>query len=394
VADPAHLRQELEETALRGQGFSAILRRVAEVSNRVVRLVAAHGGLLGSSEDEGLGAAASVPASGVPASASLDRGVDPDTVRMALARDESLTVACTDGMSALALPVLAGERRVGLLLMEEPVGELEAELLRAAAVPVAIEAVRRDAEAAAIAESASRLVDEARFGSLRENEQLVRAAQRFGLALDRPHAAAVFAYDGTNHRTWETAIRWVEMPVREEHGRGWTILAGNIDGELRRIRDRLEGILGGDVPVLAASGPLVDDVSATPRSFREAEIVLALLRQRPGEGVLPYDELGLQALLLSVPRARLRAFVDVSLGPIASRPELLATLEAWYAANGSRAAVADSLGVHRNTVGYRVARIRDLIGNDPMEAKTARQLQAALDAREVLRALDDLDREE
>jgi DNA-binding PucR family transcriptional regulator len=143
--------------------------------------------------------------------------------------------------------------------------------------------------------------------------------------------------------------------------------------------------------VLAASGPLVDDVGATPRSFREAEIVLALLRQRPGEVVLPYDELGLQGLLLSIPKKRLRAYVDASLGAIADRPELLSTLEAWYSANGSRVAVAESLGVHRNSVGYRIARIRELIGRDLMGTKTARQLQAALDARDVLRALDDLD---
>ncbi|HTK14878.1 MAG TPA: helix-turn-helix domain-containing protein [Acidimicrobiia bacterium] len=391
MTDPARLRQELEDIALAGHGFPVILRHLGVVSNRVVRLVAVHGGLLASSEDDAVSAATSVPASGVPASASLDRGLDPDTVRLVLARNEPTAVTCTDGMTARALPVQAGERRVGLLLMGQPVGPIETDLLRAAAVPLAIEAVRRDAEAAAIAESASRLVDEARFGSLRDNEQLVRAAQRFGLALDRPHAAAVFAYDGRNHRTWETAIRWVEMPVHEEHGRGWTILAGDVSAELRRIRDRLDGIVGGDAPVLAASGPVVEDVSATPRSFREAEVVLALLRQRPGDVVLPYDELGLQALLLSVPPARLRAFVDVSLGPIADKPDLISTLEAWYAANGSRLAVAERLGVHRNSVGYRVARLRKLLGNDPMETKTARQLQAALDAREVLRALDDID---
>ena len=392
MADAVRLRQELEEVALAGAGFAVILRKLATVSSRVCRLVAVHGGLLASSEDEAEGAAASVPASGMPASSSLERGIDPDSVRFALGQVDATAVTCTDGMAAVALAVRAGDRRVGLLLMEEPVGARESELLHAALVPVAIEAVRRDAEASAKAESASRLIDEARFGSLRDDEHLVRAAHRFGLALDRPHAAAVFAYHGTKRRVWETAIRWVEMPVREEHGMGWTVLAGNISAELHRIRDRLDGIVGGDEPVLAASGPVVQDAASTPRSFHEAEVVLALLRHRTDAVVLSYDELGLQALLLSVPPTRLRAFVDVSLGPIAARPELLETLEAWYAGNGSRAAVADRLGVHRNSVGYRVARLRELLGSDPMEAKTARQLQAALDAREVLRALDDLDR--
>jgi hypothetical protein len=393
VSDAADLRRELETAALAGVGFAAILRRVSTVADRVVRLVAVHGGLLASSEHDAASPAASVPASGVPASESIDHGVDPTVVQFALTRDEPTMVTCTDGMEARAVALRAGERRVGLLLMEEPVGAVELETLHAATVPVTIEAVRRDAEAAATAESASRLVDELRFGSLRDTDQLARAAQRFGLALDRPHAAAVFAYDGDNRRAWETAIRWVEMPVREEHGRGWTVLAGDVDAQLRRIRERLAGIVGSDAPVLAASGPTVDDATATPRSFREAEVVLALLRHHDRQEVLPYSELGLQALLLSVPRARLRAFVDTSLGPLASRPELIETLHEWYAANGSRAAVAERLGVHRNSVGYRIARIRELLGRDPMEMRTARQLQAALDAQDVLRAMDELDRD-
>src|SRR5262249_10829640 len=158
----------------------------------------------------------------------------------------------------------------------------------------AIEAVRRDAEASARAESAVRLVEELRFGTFRNSEQLVRAAHRFGLSLDQPHAAAVFAYDGANTRTWNTAIHWIEMPVYEDDGHAWTVLAGNVRNELRRIRARLEGIVG-DAPVLAASGPLVSAPLATAWSFREADLALAILRGRDGETVLPYEDLGLQS---------------------------------------------------------------------------------------------------
>jgi DNA-binding PucR family transcriptional regulator len=384
--DDAQLREELEQLALSGEGFAALLRRLSVATGRVVRLIAVHGGLLATSEDGVAPPAASQPASGVPASESLARGLEPVVAREALADERPKTVEATDGMRAVALPLHAGPRRVGLLLVEAPIDDTLLTLARAATVPLAIEAVRRDAEATARAESAVRLVEELRFGTFRNAEQLVRAAQRFGLQLDQPHAAAVFAYDGTNTRTWHTAIHWIEMPVYEDEGQAWTVLAGNVGNELRRIRARIEGIVG-DAPVLAASGPLVSTPPATAWSFREAEMALALLRNRDTETVLAYDELGLPSLLLSVPVERLQAFVDAALGPILDRPELVETLRAWYASNGSRAGVADRLGIHRNSVGYRIGRIRELLGADPLNPDTARALQAALDAQEVATAL-------
>jgi hypothetical protein len=386
MVDDAQLREELEHLALSGEGFEALLRRLSDATGRVVRLIAVHGGLLATSEDGVAPPAASRPASGVPASDSLARGLDPLATREALADERAKPVETTDGMRAVALPLHAGPRRVGLLLVEAPVDDALLTLVRAATVPLAIEAVRRDAEASAHAESAVRLVEELRFGTFRNAEQLVRAAHRFGLALDQPHAGAVFAYDGTNTRTWNTAIHWIEMPVYEDGGQAWTVLAGNVRNELRRIRARLEGIVG-DAPVLAASGPLVSTPPATAWSFREAELTLAILRGREGETVLPYDDLGLQSLLLSVPPDRLQSFVETTLGPLLDRPELLETLRAWYASNGSRAGVAERLGIHRNSVGYRIGRIRELLGADPLAPETARALQAALDAQEVSTAV-------
>jgi hypothetical protein len=384
------IRRELDEIALAGDGWPRLLARLAELTGRVTRLVAVHGGLLATSEKSVVAPAASVPASGVPASESVDCGVDPASARIALDTDDIVSIRCTDGMAASAIAIRAGPRRIGLLLLEEPVDDERAAILRHAAVPVAIEAVRRDAEAAARAESASRLIDELRFGSLRDRDEVVRAAHRFGLALDKPHTTAAFAYRGHNRRTWETAIRWIEMPVREQDGVAFTLLAGDSRAELRRIRARLEGIVG-DAPVLGALGPTVDDVSETARSFSDAEVVLALLR-RLGGTELVYDDLGLPALLLGTPSPRLRAFVARHLGPLLDRDELLCTLATWYELNGSRAAVAEALRIHRNSVGYRMGRIRELLGADPLETRVARRLQAALDARELLVALEDLGR--
>jgi PucR C-terminal helix-turn-helix domain/GGDEF-like domain len=380
------VKRDLEQLALSGEGYGALLRRISDETGRIVRLIAVHGGLLATSEDGVALPAASEPASGSPASESLAGGVALVVARSALARDGITDVVCTDGMQAAALALRAGPRRVGLLLVEAPADERVRALMEIATVPLAIEAVRRDAEASARAESAVRLVEELRFGTFRNEDQLIRAARRFGLSLDRPHAAAVFLYSGRNMRTWHTAIRWIEMPVYDDEERGWTVLVGNVASELRRIRARLEGIVG-DAPVLGASGPVVTSPTATATSFREAEMVLALLRNRPGEVVLPYEELGLQALLLSVPLERLRTFIDAFLGPVLERTELIQTLRAWYASNGSRAGVAERIGIHRNSVGYRLGRIRELLGVDPASPAAARTLQVALDALDVVEAL-------
>src|SRR3546814_12033632 len=84
-------------------------------------------------------------------------------------------------------------------------------------------------------------------------------AERFGVGLDRPHVAAVFSYDGSNQRTWHTALTSVDMPVRQEGTKGWPTLPAD-ERELTRIRTRLHGMVGGHAGLLAACGSVVDDL--------------------------------------------------------------------------------------------------------------------------------------
>jgi hypothetical protein len=300
------------------------------------------------------------------------------------------TVTCEDGWRGRALAVRAGRRRVGLLLLAEPADRpLPGEALPylfAASTAVAIVAVQRDAAAVARSETAERLIDELRYGPLRGEEEVTRTAARFGLRLDLPHAAAVFAYSGSNRRTWSTALSWLEMPVQEIDGHGWAVLGGDLPKEVSRIRVRLQGMVG-DAPVLAAVGPVVTGPNETARSFRDAETVLDLLRRRPGEVELLHSSLGLAQLLLAIPAERLDAYVVQQLGPLLDRTELMDTLDAWLATNGSRAAVAERMHLHRNSVGYRVGQIRQLLGADPLDPAMASRLRAALIASELLQIL-------
>lgn len=349
--------------------------RLADASGAAVRLIGVHGSTV-----------ASAPVEGAP-------GVESAVVAGLVESDEPELITCADGWKGAAIALRAGHRRVGLLAVEAPMSDERNAMLLAARLPVCIEAVRRDAEAETRAESASRLIDEVRFGLLRDPAQISRMAERFGVGLDRPHVATVFSYDGVNQRTWHTALTWVEMPVRQEGSKGWTILPAD-DRELTRIRTRLQGMVGDDAPVLAASGSEVDDVHDTARSFFEAEATLAVLCRRPPQRELRFSSLGVVGLLLSVPRERLNAFVEQQLGPILGREDLLDTLTAWLDTNGSRVAVANRLDIHRNSVGYRMGKIRELLGADPVDASASLQVQAALAAREVLAVLEDLHEEE
>jgi hypothetical protein len=366
--------RELTDLALGGDGWGSILARLAHQTGRACRLVGVHGGVFNSTDG---GAAPMAPA---------------DVARVFAEHGSAvLTVTCADGWRARALAVRAGRRRVGLMLLAEPVPEPvpEAALpyLLAVSTAVAIVAVRRDAAAVARAETAERLIDELRFGPLRGVAEVTRAAARFGLRLDLPHAAAVFAYGGSNRRTWSTALSWLEMPVREVDGQGWAVLGGDIPSEISRIRVRLQGMVG-DEPVLAAAGPVVVGPLETARSFLDAETVMDLLRRRSGEYELLHSSLGLAQLLLGIPAERLSAYVTQQLGPLLDRPELMSTLDAWLATNGSRAAVAERMHLHRNSVGYRVAQIRQLLDADPLDPVMAPRFRAALIAGELLQVTD------
>jgi len=107
-------------------------------------------------------------------------------------------------------------------------------------------------------------------------------------------------------------------------------------------------------------------------SFERARAVLELAGGRPG---LWRAREHLGSLLLRADPALARELADERLAPLASlgegaRRRLGATLRAWLAHQGRLVAVAAELGVHPQTVRYRLARLRELYGaalEDPEE---------------------------
>src|SRR5580765_7836674 len=138
-------------------------------------------------------------------------------------------------------------------------------------------------------------------------------------------------------------------------------------------------------------GNLANSVGELARSHLEARQALRLTRRAGGRGrVASYRSLGAFRLLLEVqsPDA-LRRFVDELLGTLLSYAQsrdtpLLETLEALSAARWVRRAAARNLGIHINSMSYRVERIQALTGLQLDDPETRVAISIALRARTML----------
>jgi DNA-binding PucR family transcriptional regulator len=66
--------------------------------------------------------------------------------------------------------------------------------------------------------------------------------------------------------------------------------------------------------------------------------------------------------------------------------ELVATLEAFLAHNGSATDTAEAMRLHRHTVGYRLARVQEVSGLSPYESEGRERLSLGLKANRIMLA--------
>ena len=126
-------------------------------------------------------------------------------------------------------------------------------------------------------------------------------------------------------------------------------------------------------------GPTVRTADAH-RSLAWAARALAL--DGPGAGVAVAEERLADLMLQGAPDV-MAALRDRALAPLsdetaASRARLQDTLRSWLGHAGARAAVARDLGVHPQTVRYRVSRLRELFGDRLEDPESRFELMLAL----------------
>jgi DNA-binding PucR family transcriptional regulator len=145
-----------------------------------------------------------------------------------------------------------------------------------------------------------------------------------------------------------------------------------------------------DSDALAGSGRVIGP-GRLPEAYRQARYVAALI----AGGVVPpgpalFDRIadtGVYRLLYDLwGTAALASYIEDALGPLRAgdrRGILRQTWLAYLDAGGSQTETATALGIHRNTLTYRLRQIAQLTGYDPDDPRRRLAIHAALAAERM-----------
>ena len=316
------------------------------------------------------------------------------------------------------VPVRAGSDMLGMLAvgLEQGVdaeGRLRA--LEHGSTVLALELAKERAAAEVERRLRGDLVEEVLAGGLEteEAERVARQAERLGHRL--PQRAWVVVLEADDDKT-EAALAARGQQDRLD-GALSGLVRSRLPGTLTLVRSASAVFLVPDdlasdlasveklgAQILAAAAPvmkpgsasvgignLANGVAELARSHVEARQALRLTRRAGSRAhVASYRSLGAFRLLLEVqsPDA-LRRFVNELLGPLLEYAQnrdtpLLETLEALSAARWIRRAAARKLGIHINSMTYRVERIQTLTGLQLDDPETRVAISIALRARAML----------
>lgn len=134
--------------------------------------------------------------------------------------------------------------------------------------------------------------------------------------------------------------------------------------------------------------------SEFPRSYREARIALKIQDvSGAGDHAVEFSRLGVYQLLADVEQPDVvERFARDWLGALIEydtnrRAELVLTLHRYLECGGNYDATAEALSLHRNTLKYRLQRIREISGHNLGDADTLFNLQLATRIWQTLMAL-------
>lgn len=413
------IHRRLTTIALTDGEPEAVARELAEILGRTVVIL----------NDE-LARSAWAPAA-LPGHAAAETDAGRSPTEEEVARLRSL-----DGPGRLVIaaapwavfPVDVQQRRYGYILVAVPApdaGELtEMEIIAVehCVTAAALQMVRAEAVREARRSYKRDLLEDLIAGAFRDRETALNRGEAVDFRLDEPYVIMVADVDGftrwlaaTADNDEETAVRVKNRLLRDVEkavaacapramvvARSDSIVAvlpaGRRPGprdhrawlqDLARVIQNQAGKtwpeLTMTIGVSAAAG---DPLEFSPR-YNDVRKVIRLARRLFGPGrTVFWEDIELYSLLseLGEPLERFYQGVlgNVDKPGVKDRGELLRTLRVYLECQGNMAAAAERLFVHRNTLCYRMNRIRNLLGRDWETPEERFALLMALKIRNLL----------
>jgi purine catabolism regulator len=307
-----------------------------------------------------------------------------------------------ENMGRLISPIVSGDRARGYLSVVGPADDLD--FLDSLAVEHGAAACALEmAKAKAVSEARKALRGDFLEGILSgtlPKKEVDRLAGRLDHDTALPHAIMTFSWvgmDAPSMRRLETAVNWVlanhNRPVLvhiygDQHICIFQALKHNEDMEAahslaRRIYDETSNEFPDAQLISGASGPALR-LADWPRVYSEALQAMELGERLKLSHVVDFHSLGVYQLLGQLEDIEVvRQFTQQVIGPLVEydaqhRSSLVHTIDAYFDHHGNISQTAESLFIHRNTLLYRLERIKDLTAQDLTQANMRLALQLAL----------------
>lgn len=224
------------------------------------------------------------------------------------------------------------------------------------------------------------------------DESTVRAsAQVLGYDAQRPHRVIVAAgrpRGGLDERFFQAVareVRRLDVGSLVVARTDYVVIIAYRETDWARLHRAIVGDLPRNTCRLAV-GSRYPDAWHVAASYREARFVADLASSglsSPAVPVLCFESLGVYRMLSSVADpAGVEGFMNEQLAPLIEydrqhNSSLLLTLASYFDSGCNYDLAASALSIHRNTIKYRLKRIRELLGRDPHDGSSRLDLHLA-----------------
>ena len=186
----------------------------------------------------------------------------------------------------------------------------------------------------------------------------------------------------------EKSMRFIleKMIAYEEHGRLIILAAGSA---LSRIQEEFGRLCRNDSNVYAGIGTVAEGVRDIHRSHENAYTAYQLTKTAIPKNLLCYDELGIYKILADTKEASIYPeFVQETLGELMKYDEknhtdYMEILEAYFENDCCAVHTAQALSCHKNTLSYKLDKIRRILGYDILKNENRVKIMVAIYIRRL-----------